>query len=190
MKRILALSLMGLGSLAPLLAMPSQAQASPEKAHVKIFNYDLEDLYDVKAVKDGSLYDVKIIVDENCDSNSNICLHSVRAYIDGKETPIKAIKNEGGGRLSIKAITELGKIVDVKGIDNNGNKIDVKGLLANNSLIHNVKAIHADDSISPVKGYDKDGKLYHIKVLTASENVANSVNGVEYIGDVKAISIN
>ena len=55
MKRILALSLMGLGTLAPLLAMPSQAHAAPAKAHVTIFNYALEALYDVIAVKDGSL---------------------------------------------------------------------------------------------------------------------------------------
>ena len=189
MKRILVYALSSFSLLLPCSAQVQQ-NIPNELGIVKGLSHQQETLYDIKAIKnDGTQYNVNVIIDKSCDGSRDICIHSVRAFIDGKETPVKVVSEENGARLTIKAITGKGELVDIKGIDKAGKLVDLKVFYKPGSQAHNIKLVHQDGTITATKGFDKNGEIYHIKALTISEGGTRTVNGVDYFGDVKAISI-
>ena len=188
MKRILVYALSSFSLLLPCSAQVQQ-NIPKDLGLVKGLSHQQETFHAIKAIKNGTQYDVNVIIDKSCDGSRDICIHSVRAFIDGKETPVKVVSEENGARLTIKAITGKGELVDIKGIDKAGKLVDLKVFYKPGSQAHNIKLVHQDGTITATKGFDKNGEIYHIKALTISEGGTRTVNGVDYFGDVKAISI-
>ena len=168
------------------MLQPMSAQAD-EIGHVKAYDYNGEMLVKIKVLDNGRQYPVKVLINKDCAiQHGTACLHDVRALINGKEVSIKAISKEPNGRVSVKAITESGKVLDVKGIKENGEILDVKTVVTVGSLTHGVKTFNKQAEKMHIKGFDKAGGFYHIKAVTTDGS--KSINGVKYWGDVKAIS--
>ena len=169
-------------------------QAAPLRAadigHVKAFDFNGEEIIRIKALKDGQEFNVKILKNDACSKqNGSACLHSVKALVDGQQLPVKAIRKEANGRVSIKAITPSGALLDIKGITAKGEIVDIKASPVLNSRTHGVKGHTNNGTTLHVKGFDKAGNFYHIKAITNESSTAQqTVNGVEYWGDIKALS--
>ena len=186
-----SLSLSGLllttAALAGLQAAPLRAA---DIGHVKAFDANGEEMIRIKALKDGKEFNVKILKNNACSNqNSSACLHSVKALVDGQQLPVKAIRKEANGRVSIKAITASGELLDIKGITAKGEIVDIKASPVLNSRTHGVKGHTKDGTTLHVKGFDKAGNFHHIKAVTnESSTTPQTVNGVQYWGDIKALS--
>jgi len=186
MKPLQALSAVfaGCAGLTLLNLIPAKAD---EIGHLKAIDYNGETLVRVKALDNGKQYPVKVLINKDCATkNGTACLHAVKALINGEKVSVKAISKEPNGRVSVKAITKSGRILDIKGIKENGEILDVKALITVGSLTHGVKAFNKQSEAINVKGFDKSGGFYHIKAITTEG--PKSINGVKYWGDIKAIS--
>ena len=129
---------------------------------------------------------MKIIPNKFCNRDTSPCLHSVKAFVDGLQLPVKAIAKESDGRISIKAIRSDGKLIDIKSLMENGDLMDVKARQVNGSFVLPVKAFMSNGSILSIKGISRRGDVYDIKAIRA--NLADKViNGVKYMADIKAI---
>lgn len=186
MKALKYLSVVLSGCVGLAMLQPMSAQAD-EIGHVKVIDYDGETVVRIKVLDNGKEYPVKVLINKDCATQHGAaCLHDVKALINGEKIPVKAISKEPNGRVSVKAITESGRILDVKGIKENGEILDIKTVITVGSLTHGVKAFSKQSEALNVKGFDGSGGFYHIKAVTLDDS--KSINGVKYWGDVKAIS--
>lgn len=186
MKPLKALSVVLSGCAGLAMLQPMSAQAD-EIGHVKAIDYAGETLVRIKVLDNGKQYPVKVLINEDCATqHGTACLHDVKALINGEKISIKAISKEPNGRVSVKAITESGRILDVKGIKENDEILDIKTVITAGSLTHGVKAFNKQSETLNVKGFDRSGNFYHLKAVTTDGT--RSINGVKYWGDIKAIS--
>ena len=184
MSKLFAATL-GALTLASLLATPPPSNAL-EKGLVKSIDVDNETLLDVKAIKNGKIYDVKIIANNSCTDDTDPCLHSVKAFINGQKLPVKAVMEEPNDKISIKAISPGGELIDVKALDSDGDLIDVKALQVKGSFMNPVKAIKENGEILAIKGIHQSGEVFDIKAISMN-NGTKRINGFEYISDIKAV---
>lgn len=186
MKPLKTLSVILAGCAGLAVLQPISAQAD-EIGHVKVIDYNAETLVGIKVLDNGKQYPVKALINKDCATqHGTACLHDVKALINGEKVPIKAISKEPNGRVSVKAITESGRILDVKGINEDNEILDIKTVVTVGSLTHGVKAFNKQSEAMNVKGFDRAGGFYHIKAVTTDGS--RSINGVKYWGDIKAIS--
>jgi len=143
-------------------------------------------LIKIKAIdKDGNMYAVKAI--QNFDDTSIL---NVKAIVNGKLLPIKLIVKENdiyfplkaitndGTLLDIKAITETGELLPVKGVGKSGIVVHIRAIGKDNSF-HTVFAISPEGQVNDVKG---------IKML--STTLETTLNGVSIFAHVKALRQN
>ena len=157
-----------------------------ETGHVKSVDFQSENLLDVKAIHNGKAFDVKIIPNEFCNGDTLPCLHSIKAFVDGQQLPVKAVAKEANGMISIKAIRSDGKLIDIKSLMENGDLMDVKAHQVSGSFVLPVKAFMRNGSILSIKGISKSGDVYDIKAIRS--NLRDKViNGVKYMADIKAV---
>ena len=186
MKPLKAFSFALAGCAGMAMLQPISAKAD-EIGHLKAIDYNGETLVRIKALDNGNQYPVKVLVNKDCATkHGTACLHDVKALINGEIVSVKAISKEPNGRVSVKAITKSGRKLDVKGINENGEILDVKTVITVGSLTHGIKAFNKQSDAIDVKGFDKSGGFYHIKTIRIEGS--KSINGVQYWGDVKAIS--
>ena len=172
-------------SIASIFAV-IQPGHSLERGHVKSVDFQGENLLDVKAIHNGEAHDVKIILNEFCNRDTLPCLHSVKAFVDGQQLPVKAVAKDASGRISIKAIRADGKLIDIKSLMKNGDLMDVKAHQVDGSFVLPVKASMKNGSILSIKGISKSGEVFDIKAIRTNLG-DNVINGVPYMADIKAV---
>lgn len=140
-------------------------------------------LFHVIAIdKEGNKHPVKAIQDFE-----QTKLLDFKAFINGKQLPIKLLLKEDekyyplkaintdGSLLDIKAITDKGEEIDIKGVSQSGNIINIEAIL-NGGDFYNIIAISPQGDMNIVKGI----KMY-------KDDVEATVNGVKIFAHVKAI---
>lgn len=164
----------------------SQPIHALEIGHVKSIDFDGEAFLDVKVFQNDKAYDLKIISNKSCNENTLPCLHSVKAFIDGQQFPVKAIVTEADGRVSVKAIRSDGSLIDIKSSSGDGSLMDVKVAPSSGSIVHPVKAYTKNGAIFSIKGIHQSGEVYDIKAFRKTL-AGKTINGVEYMFDIKAV---
>ena len=138
-----------------------------------IQNSDQDNLLDVKAIVDGEILPVKVLVSKN------------------QYTPVVAI-TDAGSAYKLKAITPEGEEFEIIGVVRFGNVVIIKALTSKGKF-YGVKAISPTGQLNDIKGIKinsqdremtlKGHSIYaHVKAMHPSDNEDNLASRYEQIG--------
>ena len=88
-------------------------------------------IYHIKAIdKDGNIHPVKAIQDSD-----QTQLLGVKAFVNGKELPIKLIVKEDDRYYPLKAIDAEGNLINIKALTDENEILDVKGVSKTGNIV-------------------------------------------------------
>ncbi|MBT8259148.1 MAG: hypothetical protein KJO49_11790 [Bacteroidia bacterium] len=141
-------------------------------------------IYHVKAIdKDGNIHPVKAIQD-----SEQTQLLGVKAFVDGKELPIKLIVKEDDRYYPLKAIDKEGNLINIKALTDKNEILDVKGVSKTGNIVH-IRAIRNDSVFYNLVAISPQGRTNMVKgIKMTKEEVETVINGVKVFAHVKALA--
>lgn len=196
------------GNILDIKAIASNGQRLDVKGVSRVNN-----IINIKAIDEtGAFYGVKAISPSgkwNDVKGVKMMKEDLEGTVHGIEfhAHVKALPQSGCEASHpiwhVKAISEVGSMLDVKALDKEGNLHDVKASQINaqrqlmdvkariNGNLVPIKILESEDSLAPVKAIGDNGEIYDVKALT-TDGTRLDVKGVSANGaviDIKAINV-